>query len=107
MKFRADLSKEGLKENQSLAQPSSADVRPTVAVPSTPGTEKCISRSPKRSQRINSQERSSIASASIFLDFVSKKHNLKRFNVSLHKSPMGSRDTLDVDGDTSQASFAL
>ena len=56
----------------------------------------------------NSKVRSSSASASMFRDFVSKKHIFKYLNVSLHKGPMGSGDHLDVDDNyTSQSSFAL
>ena len=79
---------------------------PTVALPSTTGTEKRVSRAPKRIQISNNKVRSSRASASMFYDFISKKHNFKHLNVSLHKTPMGSGDHLDVDDNyTSQSSF--
>ena len=98
MNVRADLRKEGLKENQ-LAIPLSAPdmLSSTVALPSTTGTEKRVSRAPKRIQMSNSKVRSSSASASMFRDFISKKHNFKHLNVSPHKSPKGSEDHLDVD----------
>ena len=49
---------------------------------------------------------SSSASASMFRDFIVKKHSLKHLNVLLHKSPMGSGDHLDVDDNyTSQSIF--
>ena len=107
MNVRADLRKEGLKENQSPTQLSATDMlSPTVALPSTTGTEKRISRAPKRIQVSNSKVRSSSAYASMFRDFISKKHNFKHLNVSLHKSPIGSGDHLDVDDNyTSQSSF--
>ena len=48
MIVRADFRKEDLKENQSPTQPSTPDMlSPTVAVPSTPGTEKRVSWAPK------------------------------------------------------------
>ena len=107
MNVRGDLRKEDLKENESPTQPLAPDMlSPTVVVPSTYGTEKHVSRSPKRTQKSNSKVRSASASASIFRDFISKKHNFKQLNVSLHKSPMGSGDHLDVDDNyTSQSSF--
>ena len=79
---------------------------PIVALPSTTGTEKRVSWAPKRIQMSDSKVRLSSASASMFRDFISKKHNFKHLNVSLHKSPMGSGDHLDVDDNyTSQSSF--
>ena len=76
MNVRADLRKEDLKENQSPTQLSAADMlSPTVALPSTTGTEKRVSRAPKRIQMSNSKVRSSSASASVFRDFISNKHN--------------------------------
>ena len=107
MNARADLRKEDLKENQSPTQLSATDMlSPTVALPSTTGTEERVSRAPKRIQMSNSKLRSSSASASMFRDFISKNHNFKHLNVSLHKSPKGSGDHLDGDDNyTSQSSF--
>ena len=108
LNVRGDLRKEDLKENESPTQPLALDMlSPTVAVPSTYyGTEKRVTRAPKRTQRSNSKVRSASASTSIFRDVISKKHNFKQLNVSLHKSPMGSGDHLDVDDNyTSQSSF--
>ena len=90
MNVRADLRKEDLKENQSPTHLSAPDMlSPTVALPSTTGTEKCVSRAPKRIQVANSKVRSSSASVSMFRDFISKKHNFKHLYVS--------QDTSSVD----------
>ena len=82
MNVRADLRKEDLKENQSSTQLSAPDMlSPTVALPSTTGTEKHVSQAPKRTKMSNSKVRSSSASASMFHDFI---RNIPTFTYTIY-----------------------